>query len=102
MSSLQDRLSKADAIKALRHCIQHGIIQYLPHVFLRCRQREIDLQDVVRVLKRGMIFHEPELELRRNEWRYKVEGSTSEGIALAVVVAFADENTTVVITVMLP
>ncbi len=45
---------------------------------------------------------EPELDVRWNQWRYKVEGRTSEGEELAVIVTFADENTTVVITVLSP
>jgi uncharacterized DUF497 family protein len=65
-------------------------------------ERGIDLQDVMNVLKRGIIYVEPELDQRRNQWRYKVEGRTTEGEELAVIVAFADENATVVITVLSP
>ena len=102
MSALPDRLSKADAVRALRRCMEDGIIQYLPHFHSRCLERGIDPQDAQNVLKKGMIFGEPELDMRRNQWRYKVEGPTSEGEGLAVIVTFADENTAVVITVISP
>src|ERR1035441_7179070 len=102
MNYLSDRLSKEDAVRALRHCIENGIIQYLPHFHSRCLERGIDPQDAQNLLKRGMIFSEPELDMRRNQWRYKVEGRTSEREELAVIVTFADENTTVVITVLSP
>jgi uncharacterized DUF497 family protein len=102
MNYLSDRLSKEDAVRVLRRCVEEGFIQFLPHSLERCKERGVGLQEVVNVLKRGMIFSEPELDVRRNQWRYKVEGRTSEGEELAVIVAFADENTTVVITVISP
>jgi hypothetical protein len=100
MSYLIERLSKADAVRALRRCVEEGFIQFLPHSLARCLERGIDTQDVLNVLKRGMIFGEPELDVRRNQWRYKVEGHSSETEELVVIVAFTDENTTVVVTVI--
>lgn len=97
-----DRLSKADAVRLVRHCLEDGFVQYIPHFYSRCQERGIDAQDVLNVLRRGTIFMEPELDVRWNQWRYKVEGRTSEGEELAVIVTFADENTTVVITVLSP
>jgi len=102
MNTLKDRLSKEDAVRELRRCVEEGFIQYLPHFLARCMERGVDPQEVVNVLKRGMIYSEPELDMRRNQWRYKVEGRTSEGEELVVIVTFADENTTVVITVISP
>jgi hypothetical protein len=102
MSNLDERLSKGDAVRIIRSCVENGFIQFLPHFRARCLERGVDAQDVLSVLKRGGIFDEPELDIRRNQWRYKVEGPTSEGERLAVIVAFTDENTTVVITVISP
>jgi len=102
MSSTGDRKSKADAERMLRHCVAHGIVQFIPHFYQRCSERGIGIQDVIGVLSRGFVYLEPELDVRRNQWRCKVEGRTSEGEGLAVIVTFADEDTTVVITAVSP
>jgi hypothetical protein len=95
-------MSREDALRFLRRSVIEGVIQFLPHVLLRCKERGIDLQDVLRVLKHGMIFAEPELDVRWNQWRYRVEGRSLDQEALAVIVAFADEDTTIVITAVFP
>jgi hypothetical protein len=94
------RLSKTDALKLLRECLQSGIVEYHPHFELRCRERGVDPQDAQFVLRRGVIFDEPELDVRFQEWRYKVEGRPPDGGKLKVVVAFLERDEALVITIM--
>jgi len=63
-----DRLSKTDALKRLRDCLENGIVEYHDHFEKRCRERGIDLQDAQRALQKGMIYREPELDVRFQEW----------------------------------
>lgn len=63
------------------------------HFKQRMALRKITMQDVIYVLRTGAIFAEPELDTKINQWKYKVEGKTIDGAALAIVVALeADKN----------
>ena len=95
------RLSKSDALKLLRDCLQTGIVQYHPHFVKRCRERGIYPLDAQFVLRKGVIYDEPELDLRFQEWRYKVEGKTPDEDKLKVVVTFLERDEMLVLTVML-
>ena len=61
------RLSKSDALELLRDCLQTGVVQYHPHFAKRCRERGIDPQDAQFVLWKGVIYDEPELDVRFQE-----------------------------------
>jgi hypothetical protein len=95
------RLSKTDALKLLRACLQGGIVEYHPHFERRCRERGVDPQDAQYVLRKGVIYDEPELDVRFQEWRYKVEGTPPDGAKLKIVVTFLERDEVLVITVML-
>lgn len=96
-----ERLSKTDALKLLRQCLQTGVVEYHPHFERRCRERGVDLQDAQYVLRKGVIYDEPELDIRFQEWRYKVEGKAADDEKLKVVIAFLEKDEVLVITVML-
>jgi hypothetical protein len=93
-----DRLSKSDALERLRGCLEYGIVEFHDHFEKRCRERGIDLQDAQRALQKGTIYREPELDVRFQEWRYRVEWTTPEGQAIAVIVAFPEDEETLAIT----
>lgn len=96
------RLSKSDALKLLRECLKSGIVEYHPHFSQRCRERGVDAQDAQFVLRKGFIYDEPELNLRFQEWRYKVEGKPPDSEKrLKVVITFLERDEVLVITVML-
>lgn len=96
-----ERLSKTDALKRLRNCLENGIVEYHDHFERRCRERGIDLQDAQRALQKGMIYREPELDVRFQEWRYRVEWTTPEGQAIALIITFQEVDETLVITALL-
>lgn len=95
------RLSKSDALRLLRECLNSGIVEYHPHFSQRCRERGVDPADAQFVLRKGIIYDEPELDLRFQEWRYKVEGRPPDGEKLKVVITFIERDEVLVITVML-
>jgi len=95
------RLSRSDALKLLRACLQNGIVEYHQHFAWRCRERGIDPMDAQYVLRKGVIFDEPELDSRFREWRYTVEGKPPDGGKLRVVITFLERDEVLVITVML-
>jgi hypothetical protein len=93
-----ERLSKSNATKRLRWCLEYGIVEYHDHFEKRCRERGIDPQDAQRALQKGTIYQEPELNVRFQEWRYRVEWTTPEGQAIALIIAFPEANETLAIT----
>jgi hypothetical protein len=95
------RFGKSDAVKLLRECLQTGVVEYHPHFERRCRERGIDPQDAQYVLRKGVIYDEPELDVRFQEWRYKIQGRPPDGDVLKVVIAFLEVDEVLVITVML-
>ena len=95
-----DRLSKSDALKRLRNCLENGIVEYHAHFEKRCRERGIDLQDAQRALQKGIIYKEPELNVRFQEWRYRVDWTTPEGQVIALIIAFPEEDETLAITAL--
>lgn len=94
-------LSNPDALRTLRKCLDKGLVQFHPHFKKRCIERQIDLQDVLFVLKHGNISKPAELNIRFQEWRYVVGGRPPDGPDLEVVIAFLEEEGTLVLTVML-
>jgi hypothetical protein len=68
------RLSGSDALKPLRECFKTGIVPYHPHFAQRCWERDVDPADAQFILRKGIIYDEPELDVRLQEWRRKVEG----------------------------
>ena len=98
----RDHLSNSDALRRLRECLKSGLVQFHSHFKRRCTGRSIDLQDVLFVLKHGIIRKPAELDLRFQQWRYKVEGRSPDGPELAVIITFLEEDGTLVLTVMIP
>jgi hypothetical protein len=95
------RQSKSDALKLLRQCFDSGTVEYHPHFEKRCRERGIDPMDAQYVLRRGMIFDEPELDIRFQEWRYKIVGRPPDGQPLKVVISFLERDEVLVLTAMM-
>lgn len=85
----------------LRECLRSGIVEYHPHFERRCRERGVDPMDAQYVLRKGIIYDEPELDIRFQEWRYKLEGKPPDGERLKVVFTFIQTDEVLVITVML-
>ena len=95
------RLGKSEALKLLRKCLETGIVEYHPHFDQRCRERGIDPLDAQYVLRKGIIYDEAELDVRFQEWRYKVEGVPPDSKKLKIVITFVEKDEVLVITVML-
>ena len=88
-------------MRRLRECLKDGLIQFHPHFKMRCKERNIDLQDVLFVLMQGIIRKPAEFDVRFQQWRYKVEGRSPDGPELAVIITFLEEDGTLVLTVMI-
>jgi hypothetical protein len=101
MSKSRGPLSKTDAEKKLRYCLEHGIVEPHPHFKKALKDDGVDLVDAYQVLKSGRIYSEPELDIKFGQWRYSVEGNEPEGNWLKIVVAFLEDDHTLLITAIL-
>lgn len=84
----------------IRHCIDQGLYRQSKHAIGREIEREIDLPDVLYVLKTG--YHEKQktsFDDAFQTWKYAVRGKTLDGKDIRIIVAF-DENEMMIITVM--
>jgi len=91
-------LSRSDATKRLRWCLENGFVEFHEHFEKRCRERRIDRQDALRALQKGTIYREPEFDSKFREWRYRVEWTTPEGQSIALIISFPEDNETLAIT----
>jgi hypothetical protein len=84
----------------IRSCIDQGFYRQSKHAIDRELEREIDLPDVLYVLKTG--YHEKQktsFDDAFQTWKYAVRGKTLDEIDIRIIVAF-DENEMMIITVM--
>ncbi len=93
------RLSKQQAQKLLRRCLEHGAVYPHPHFLRELKNEGLELPDAMVVLNKGTIFDEPELDLRFQQWRYRVEGREPNGKWLKIVFAFLKDEEAILITV---
>jgi hypothetical protein len=94
---------KADiAQDMLRDCLNgsdEGAVIPGTHFRKELRNEGLWMVDAWHVLKTGCIFNPPEHDIKTGEWKYTIEGHTSEGIWLAIVFCFKQVNRAFLITV---
>ncbi len=84
----------------IRNCIEKGLFRQSKHVLDREIERNIDLPDVLYVLKNG--YHEKQKTLfdeNFQTWKYAIRGKTLENVDIRIIIAF-DKNGMLIITVM--
>jgi hypothetical protein len=87
-------------IKNIGDCIQQGRYVLSKHAIERKFERNIELEDVLYVLKTG--YHEREktsFDEIFQTWKYAIRGKTLENLDLRIIVAFESVDM-IVITVM--
>lgn len=95
------RLSKQEAQSLLRRCMEKGIVEPHPHFLRALKDDGLDLIDAMPILKGGIVYDEPEFDIRYRHWRYKVEGRESQGQWLVIVFTFRASDETLLITAYL-
>lgn len=84
----------------IRDCIEKGIYRQSKHAIDRKIERNIDLPDVLYVLKNG--YHEKQktsFDEAFQTWKYAIRGKTSDRLDIRIIIAF-DEEGMLIITVM--
>lgn len=101
---MKSKNKKPDPLEELfpkiRDCIEQGLYRQSKHAIERELEREIDLLDVLYVLKNG--YHEKQktsFDEAFQTWKYAVRGKTLDKIDIRIIVAF-DVDGMMIITVM--
>ena len=95
---MPDRLSRTDAQKKLRFCLDRGTVEQHPHFKKALHDDGLDYVSALPILKTGCIYDEPEFDPRFQQWRYKIEGREVDGRWLAIVFCFPEPSDTLLIT----
>lgn len=92
-------LTKIEAVDLVRHCLANGMIRVSKHFKEELANDDLDMLDAYHVLRTGNIFDAPEVDIRWGNWKYRIEGSTPDGVHLAIVFCFLEMDEGFLITV---
>ncbi|HZQ46870.1 MAG TPA: DUF4258 domain-containing protein [Verrucomicrobiae bacterium] len=95
---MNKRPSRQDAQGLLRRCLDHGIVESHPHCLRALKDDGLDLIDALPILRTGIIYDEPEFDVRFQHWRYKVEGNAPNGAWMVIVFTFRTNDEILLIT----
>lgn len=88
-----DSLSRPQALRKIKSIVGgNGKVVPRKHLKKRLKERRLTMQDVLYVLKSGAIYDEPELDIRTNNWKYKVEGITIDEKPIKVPVVIIGDS----------
>lgn len=94
------RFSPAEAQRKIHLILEEGIVDFSTHCRRRMRERGADDLDVVHVLRNGQIIREAEWDSEYNNWKYRIEGTDTEGDELtAITVIFEADLSLLNVTV---
>jgi hypothetical protein len=88
------------ALDMLKECMGNGGTVILgKHFRDELRNEGLTVPDAWIVLRSGCIYNPPECDIKTGEWKYTVEGYTTDGTWLGIVFSFKHADTAFMITV---
>ena len=93
------RQSRDDALKRIRRCLDDGEVIPTKHFRDKLEELSLSMVEAMYVLRRGLILNEAEFDLRRQHWNYRIEGTEPDGEHLAIVFAFIEDTSGLLITI---
>ncbi len=92
-------LSSRELLRKIKDHIQKGTYIVSVHALQRQNLRLINLEDILYVLKTGSHDENKDLfDVKRQMWKYAIQGKTTEKIHLRIIISFEDEM--IIITAM--
>ncbi len=95
-----EAIKVGEALDLLHHCLSEGgEVKWGPHFKKALADEGLTFADAWQILRSGIIYGAPELDIKTREWKYRVEGHTVDGIWLVIVFCFKEINRAFLITV---
>jgi hypothetical protein len=82
------RMTREQAQDLLRHCMEQGEVLHGPHFRNALRDEKMKFWQVHPVLTSGIVYKEPEFDVRHGDWKYVVEGRATSGEWMNIVFCF--------------
>ena len=83
----------------MHHCLEDGEVVPGAHFRKELAKERATFVDAWAVLRNGQIYDPPEQDIKSGEWKYRVEGRTTDGERLVIVFCFESMEQTFLITV---
>lgn len=96
MSDTKTKLSNKDAEKKIQKIVESGNIIFTNHCREQMKDRTLNTDDLVFLLRNGKINKPPEYD--QKNWKYRVEGKIIDGDECAVITAIVGDNVLLCIT----
>lgn len=91
------RYSNEDARATFRKAVREGAVISTKHARKRMHEYQVDNNDILSLARTGVVLNAPELDIKTNEWLYRIE---SDGIQLKAVFAIPNPNRVRLITIV--
>lgn len=91
------RYSNEEARTVFRKAAREGAIVLTKHARKRMREYGVDNNDILSLARTGVILIASELDIKTNEWTYRIE---SDGLQLKAVFTILDPSRVRLLTVM--
>jgi hypothetical protein len=100
-----ERRSQAEALYSIRRCLTEGDFVESAHFRARLsaltEERGVSILDVMHIGQHGGIYCEPEFDTKHGEWNYRIEGTSPDGLLVAVVFSFKADDFAMLITIFI-
>jgi hypothetical protein len=93
------RQSRDDAVKRIRRCLDDGEVIPTKHFRDKLEILGMSMVEALYILRHGLIFNEPEFDVRYQQWNYRIEGTEPDGEHLAIVFSFIEASSGLLITI---
>ena len=77
--------------------VRQGAFISTKHARKRMHERQVDNNDILGLARTGVVLNPPELDIKTNEWTYRIE---SDSLGLKAVFTIPDPNRVRLITVI--
>lgn len=89
--------SVEDARAIFKKSVRQGAFISTKHARKRMQERQVDNNDILSLTRTGVVRNAPELDIKTNEWTYRIE---SDGLRLKAVFTIPNPNRVRLITVI--
>lgn len=67
------KYSKEEARGIFKNACCDGSVVFPKYARKKMRERDIDNNDILKLAKAGMVANAPEMDIKTNEWTYRIE-----------------------------